>query len=272
MDRLNPVLRTPLQKQLQVACNPERSQNLGRRIYKVCLKGQYYWLKMHIQAQSADSEQSFLNELDVYCKLSQQNPKILLPYFLINPQLDLNLDVNFLTPALMLLDSTRLFEPPPRALSYSEVITILQKSLDVLDEMHHMGYLHGDLKVEHFRVFKDQCYLIDFEQSHLIDDARLFKNTATPRYMAPELFHAEQKSMQSDIYALGIIWLEWLTEQKLQEKSYIDWAKLHCQRLKVELPQPFKGLEALLAQMLMKIKGNRCSNIYQIKQRLNNNV
>lgn len=227
---------------------------------------------MQIHAQSEESEQSFLNELDLYSRLNQPHLNILLPHRFIHPQRDLSLDETFLNSALLIQDSEALFAQPANALSYAEVMCILQKSAEVLERLHQIGYLHGDLKVEHFRMLQNQCYLIDFEQSHLINDARLFKNTATPRYMAPELFHAEQKTVQSDLYALGIIWLEWLTGQKLQEKSYLDWAKLHCQHLKVVLPPQFQHLEMLLIHMLMKIKANRCSNIYQIKQILSKNV
>lgn len=255
-----------------MASNPKQSQDLGRRLYQVCLDGQDYWFKMQIHAHSEESEQSFLHELDLYVKLNQPHLNILLPHALIHPQRDLSLDESFLNSALLIQDSKALFAQAVNELSYAEVMCILQKSADMLERLHQIGYLHGDLKVEHFRMLQNQGYLIDFEQSHLINDAGLFKNSATPRYMAPELFHAEQKSLQSDIYALGIIWLEWLTGQKLQEKSYLDWAKLHCQRLKVALAPQFQHLEIVLIQMLMKIKAHRCSNIYQIKQILSKNV
>ena len=33
---------------------------------------------------------------------------------------------------------------------------------------------------------------------------------ATPRYMAPELFQGQAKSLQSEVYALGIIFMSGL--------------------------------------------------------------
>ena len=65
---------------------------------------------------------------------------------------------------------------------------------------------------------------------------------------------------------VGIVWSEWLTQQRLSAKSYQDWAFLHCQQLNVVLPQRFKIFEMVLTEMLMKKIGKRYSNIYQIKQ------
>ena len=81
--------------------------------------------------------------------------------------------------------------------------------------------------------------------------------TATPRYMAPELFHGEAKTLASDLYALGIIVYEWLTQRRLQAKSYQDWAYLHCQQLKIELPAAYLGFQDLLEAMLNKQKSQR---------------
>lgn len=47
--------------------------------------------------------------------------------------------------------------------------------------------------------------------------------------MAPELFHGANKTVQSDLYALGIVLYEWLTQTRLQANSYHEWAVLHCQ-------------------------------------------
>lgn len=84
------------------------------------------------------------------------------------------------------------------------------------------------LKKEHFRKFKQEFYLIDFEKTRLISSPDPITD-ATPRYMAPELFHGANKTVQSDLYALGIVLYEWLTQTRLQANSYHEWAVLHCQ-------------------------------------------
>ncbi|MCV9898130.1 UNVERIFIED_CONTAM: protein kinase, partial [Cronobacter sakazakii] len=37
-----------------------------------------------------------------------------------------------------------------------------------LAELHELGWIHGDIKKEHFRKFKQKLYLIDFEKTRLI--------------------------------------------------------------------------------------------------------
>lgn len=267
-------LREYLENQKLHELNPKLSQSFGRRIYKLNLDDQNYWLKLHIKGQNHESEQSFLNEVHQYQSISDLNAHILLPFEWIDTQMDLHLANNYLGQALLISDSNKLFSENPQHLDLSKVIQILYSSLDVLDRLHQIGYLHGDLKKEHFRVqnFKNSSFLIDFEQSCHVDDVSNMKNTATPRYMAPELFHGSLKSIQTDLYALGIIWLEWLNQQKIKQISYLDWAKWHCQQLEVELFKQFEPLEDVLRQMLAKNKVNRCANIYQIKQILNKNV
>lgn len=149
----------------------------------------------------------------------------------------------------------------------------MMRSLGAVEKMHEIEMIHGDLKMEHFRVFENRCVLIDFEQCHHTSKlTNHIKNTATPRYMAPELFHAKSKSYASDIYSLGIIWLQWLSQTKLEANNYYDWAVLHCQSLKIELPVPFKHFKMLLQCMLMKKRDDRCINFYQIKQLLSETV
>lgn len=36
-----------------------------------------------------------------------------------------------------------------------------------LAELHELGWIHGDIKKEHFRKFKQELYLIDFEKHGL---------------------------------------------------------------------------------------------------------
>ena len=261
--------------QFDAACNSLNSQSFGRRLYLLKEDDQKHWLKMQMRGIDAEREHSFLHEIDIYTQINaciKPNQNILLNFKIFNPHHTFKLPVDILPHALSLQDSNALFSQIPDQLSNSELLNLFWQSLTVLENLHQMGYLHGDLKVEHFRLQGNQVALIDFEQTCLIEHAVNMRNSATPRYMAPELFHAKAKSIQSDIYALGIIWLEWLTQQRLQGKSYIDWAYLHCQRLNIELLTQYQYLKPVLEQMLMKKKEQRCANISEIKQRLSDFV
>ena len=86
--------------------------------------------------------------------------------------------------------------------------------------------------------------------------------------MAPELFQGQAKSLQSEVYALGVIFYEWLSGQRLQATDYLDWAFLHCQRLKVELPQHLQAFQGLLEEMLSKQKQHRLADFQAVKDYL----
>ena len=260
-------MKLEIDKQLQSACNSQLSQSLGRRLYNIQHGDQHYWLKAQRVGLNAISEQAFLNELAVYQQLTQCNSRILLPFEILNNHTLFDSTAPYLPTALLVQDASALFAQSPMHLTYDAIMHILLQSADAVSHLHQAGYLHGDLKPQHFRLQHKKCYLIDFEQTALFQQLQPH-HSATPHYMAPELFHADAKSIQSDIYALGIIWLEWLTQQKLHEKSYLDWAYLHCQHLKVQLPTQFCMLEAVLIGMLHKIKSQRVADIYEIKQRL----
>ncbi|MBU3848552.1 MAG: protein kinase [Candidatus Acinetobacter avistercoris] len=278
---LKPIQLIPSQilPQLKQSCNPIRSQNFGRHIFQVEMDDQRYWLKVQKKGYSDEHEQSFQNEILNYQIIFKQQPEVLAPFNIVHAQLNCGLDSSYLEQGLFLAESESLFSIDPYAIDIAEVKKRLLESLSVLEKLHGIGLIHGDLKGEHFRVFENRCVLIDFEQCHQPAQANGIKNTATPRYMAPELFHAHAKSYASDVYALGIIWLQWLsqntlqaTQNSLQAKSYYDWAILHCQNLKVELPAAFIRFKAVLESMLAKEKSQRCINFYHLKQLLSENV
>ena len=149
----------------------------------------------------------------------------------------------------------------------NEIKETLLNVLDVVDQLHQLGWIHADLKREHFVQYQQRVCLIDFEQVQKINSPQNVQSlTATPRYMAPELFHAEEKTVQTDIYDLGIVFYEWLTGQRLTAGNYQDWEYLHCQRLSIELPEHFAALKNLLSGMLAKQKERRFTSIYTVKQ------
>lgn len=280
------------------AVNSLHSQQLGRYLYTVehevvtapGTTARRHWLKLQQQGVNSAYERSFAHELQCYADLNrleaEYGVEITLPFTLLQPSPVFHFPDGFVPQALLLGDAAAHFNDASRmavpnlhlsegseqqqllARQYSKILHHLIQSIQVLGDLHTLGYLHGDLKREHFRSLAGQCYLIDFEQATAIDLARPLSHAATPRYMAPELFHGEAKSLQSDIYALGIIWYEWLSRQRIQHKSYLDWAKWHCQVFQVELSAQFQPLLAILKGMLSKNKTNRYANIHEIKQAL----
>lgn len=247
----------------------------GRWLYYVEHQQEAYWLKLQQSIGDLQSETAFLHELAFYQKMQQavdlhhklierDKLSVCLPFDILDVASINDAPVNSISQVLCIRDSQTLFSTS-EDLSLSDQIHRLILSLTVLERLYGCGYLHGDLKNTHFRLHQNQCYLIDFEQSMNIDAARAVEQTATPRYMAPELFHAQPKSVQSDIYALGVIWLQWLNQQRWFNRSYLDWAYWHCQQLEVELVDRFSMLKPILMRMLAKKKSNRYAAIEEIK-------
>ena len=258
------------------AINPARSQSFGRRLYCVDNGRKKTWVKQQLAHVNIEYERGFFNELEIYTRLNhlKSSDRSILGHFSIvdipiqRQKSDLNHVEWYLGQALCVEHAEALFAKSALLLSQRDVWSVLEESLNVLNHLHQLQFIHGDLKAEHFRFTDSGAILIDFEQSGHIDEVSHFPNTATPRYMAPELFHGQLKSYASDIYALGIVWLEWLTGRKLSANSYYDWAVLHCQQLQVDLCVEHPSILSLLQKMLAKQKIDRFQTISEIQQAL----
>lgn len=140
--------------------------------------------------------------------------------------------------------------------------------LNAVEELHQMGLDSCGFKASHFLLDGSTCKLIDFEQSQRIGEISCQKAlTATPRYMLHLIISWwSKKTVQTDLYALGIILLGGLTDQRLQAASYQDWAYLHCQFWNIALPEPFQGFSPLLQGLLAKQQSQRWQNIMAAKR------
>lgn len=244
-----------------------RSLAFGRRLYKGSLDGEIYWLKVQAKNSTVYSQHGFKNEFGFYQSLSANSQaEFLVPQLLIHSDIIVNGETFW--QGILLQDCPPHFAIDPHDLSLHEIQMHLLAALEAVINLYQCGYLHHDLKAEHFVQCDGRVCLIDFEQVHRISDESPQTLYATPRYMAPELFHAEVKTIQSDIYALGIIWLEWLSQTRLSAGNYEDWAYLHCQQLEIKLPSKFKSFQSVLEGMLSKYKSSRFSDFEQIKAAL----
>lgn len=142
---------------------------------------------------------------------------------------------------------------------------------EVLDRLHKQGYVHGDLKLSHFIEYHTDYRLVDLAQIQSIESNMGVKEQGgTPAYMAPELFLGQAKSVQSDIYALGILFYVLLTGIKpFQNDTYQQWAVAHCQQMIPLLPKEYQDYQDVLDKMLAKHKKNRFLSVQQLINALN---
>jgi serine/threonine protein kinase len=100
---------------------------------------------------------------------------------------------------------------------HSEVGRVILDALDGLGYAHGEGMIHRDLKPSNVLLTKHgRAVLSDFGIAHMISGARYTTTGAlmgTPTYMAPEQGLKGCCSAQSDIYAMGVILYEMLTQR-----------------------------------------------------------
>lgn len=124
----------------------------------------------------------------------------------------------------------------------------------ILDKIHCLGYLHGDIKPSNiFLTENNQVILLDFGLSQSINHQTPKNYTfGTPAYMSPEQFHGLALTPQSDYYSLGVVLYEIFTGKPPFIEQYLEnWATAHCQQ-----PIPQMGNNLNLS----------AKNLYQLDQ------
>jgi serine/threonine protein kinase len=97
-----------------------------------------------------------------------------------------------------------------------EIIEILKSILEVVSSVHKEGVIHRDIKPPNLIERNNQLVLIDFGAGKIIEENSLTQNarTISPHtlgYAAPEQLRYERATKASDIYAIGIIAIEAIT-------------------------------------------------------------
>lgn len=145
----------------------------------------------------------------------------------------------------------------------------------LIANLHNQGWLHNDLKPSNILLANNtisNLILTDFSLAEYVgSDAEHNKTTAgTPAYLAPERWRAERATVQSDIYAFGIIMYEILLGArpfKIAKQSHHplqDWAVEHCQTPIPKLAMLYEDYQAILDRALAKRVENRYQTMEEI--------
>jgi len=141
----------------------------------------------------------------------------------------------------------------------SETITMITRLAPALDEAHHQGIIHRDLKPGNILLDEQgKPYLSDFGIVKLMDATSMTSQgvMGTPAYMSPDHFEG-RITVQSDIYALGMILYQMLTGKfPYQATTPAEWVRVHL----LEIPTPIcridpnlpTAIEAVISKALAK--------------------
>ena len=92
--------------------------------------------------------------------------------------------------------------------SAAEALLIARDACRALAAVHRAGFVHGDVKAQNImREAGGRLVLTDFGAARLVKPApgEQRRPTVTPYYAAPELLLGAAPSVQSDLYALGVL-------------------------------------------------------------------
>ena len=151
---------------------------------------------------------------------------------------------------------------------------LIKESAHLVCNLHKAGWLHNDIKPSNILLSnalmgnKDMessnnhmlpdLLLTDFALARKIDQPREATSAGTAAYLAPERWQGQRATIQSDIYAFGIMMVEILIGKRAfnidaqSHQSMTDWAIQHCQQPIPELPLEYARYQSIVDKALAK--------------------
>ena len=123
-------------------------------------------------------------------------------------------------------------------LSAGEAIIIGQELCSALAAVHHANLLHRDVKAQNVMRSTDdgRIILMDFGAGEFRDAPNDGRPQGTPAYLAPEIFKGAPATVQTDIYALGVLLFYLVTGRfPVEGRSFFDIAVGHDRGLRRHL-------------------------------------
>lgn len=147
-----------------------------------------------------------------------------------------------------------------------DVVEVILQIAEGLSVVHKQGIVHRDIKPANILFRPDgDAVLTDFGIAKLTEqDADLTQDgvsIGSPAYSSPEQAQSDVLDSRSDIYSLGVVFLDLLLGYNpFKGKSFADTALNHLQAPMPGLPQHLRCVETLLERMLAKTPENRYAN------------
>ena len=156
------------------------------------------------------------------------------------------------------------------------------QSAYLIANLHQAGWLHNDIKPSNILLdsfltndansssVTTNLLLIDFALAESVGALSKSNPAGTPAYLAPERWQGWGVTVQSDIYAFGIMMVEILMGErpfKVNIESsdpMIDWAIQHCQQPVPKLPLAYSRYQRIVEKALAKRTAKRYQSMEEI--------
>ncbi|MBI1982686.1 MAG: protein kinase, partial [Acidobacteria bacterium] len=121
----------------------------------------------------------------------------------------------FVMPLLGGMTLDKLIRSSSHRLTVERAVAIITQTCRGLQAAHERGLIHRDLKPSNIFVMEDDsARIIDFGVVHKADALTTRGWKGTLQYMAPELIEMKPPSVLSDIFSLGVVAYEALTQRR----------------------------------------------------------
>ncbi len=172
-------------------------------------------------------------------------------------------------------------------LSIQRTVNLLSQVCAGMEEAHHLGIVHRDIKPDNIIVTErgngeEQAVVLDFGIAKIIGgstEATSMTQTGgiigTPQYMAPEQVLGKELDARCDVYALGVVLYEMLSGEVPFEADsamalmmkHLNQEPISIRKLNSELQIP-KAVDKVLEKVLKKDPSERYESVRDFRRAL----
>ena len=156
------------------------------------------------------------------------------------------------------------------------------QSAQLIANLHNAGWLHNDIKPSNIlldgfmpnhadnRSIIPNLLLTDFALAEPISRSVGASLAGTPAYLAPERWQGQGATVQSDIYAFGVMITEILVGERpfntdsLNDEPLREWAIQHCQQTTPTLPLEYSRYQGIVDKVLAKQVQKRYQSMKEV--------
>ena len=156
------------------------------------------------------------------------------------------------------------------------------QSAHLIANLHKAGWLHNDIKPSNILLdsfltndansssVTTKLLLIDFALAESVGTFNKSNPAGTPAYLAPERWQGQSATVQSDIYAFGIMMVEILIGErpfsvsKQSSEPLTEWAIQHCQQPVPKLPLAYSRYQCIVEKALAKRTAKRYQSMEEV--------